>query len=99
VRWLQMDDADRSIIAFARYSEEGGWLLFISNWTPQVYYDYEVRVPIAGKWIEVLNSDAAQFGGSGVVASAPAFSNEGSSGPFILVSVPPLGASFWICED
>ena len=30
----------------------------VVNFTPQVLHDYRVRVPFAGQWREVLNSDA-----------------------------------------
>ena len=36
------------------------------NFTPQVYRDYRIRVPFAGEWREVLNTDAAIYGGSNV---------------------------------
>ena len=99
VRWLQMDDADRSVVCFARCSTEGRWLLFIGNWTPVVYYDYRVEVPKTGKWREILNSDDVQYGGSGVVSTSPSYSYNENEKNYILISLPPLGASFWICED
>ena len=38
----------------------------VVNFSPNVYHNYRVRVPFAGKWREVLNSDSAHYGGSNV---------------------------------
>ena len=40
--------------------------LVVVNFSPNVYHNYRVRVPFAGKWREVLNSDSAHYGGSNV---------------------------------
>ncbi len=34
------------------------------NFTPEVRHNYRIRVPFAGNWREVLNTDAAAYGGS-----------------------------------
>ena len=41
-------------------------LLFLCNFTPVPRHGELVGVPIGGVWREVLNSDAAEYGGSGV---------------------------------
>ena len=99
VHWLHMDDNQQSILAFARRSNANQWVVFVANWTPQVYYDYDVPVPAAGTWKEILNSDSTEFGGSGVVASDKAFSRETDKGSTIQISIPPFGASFWLLEQ
>ena len=40
--------------------------LVVVNFTPNVCHDYRVRVPFAGTWREVLNTDSAHYGGSNV---------------------------------
>ena len=40
--------------------------LVVVNFSPNVYHNYRVRVPFAGKWREVFNSDSAHYGGSNV---------------------------------
>jgi 1,4-alpha-glucan branching enzyme len=34
--------------------------------TPQVHHGYQLRLPHGGRWREILNSDAASYGGSGI---------------------------------
>jgi 1,4-alpha-glucan branching enzyme len=41
-------------------------LVCVANLTPVPHVDYRVGVPVAGRWIEVLNTDAKEFGGSGL---------------------------------
>ena len=64
--WINADDADRSIYSFLRHSEDGkSNLLFVINFTPVARPDYRVGVPRKKQYKLVLNSDAAEFGGSG----------------------------------
>ena len=64
--WIGADDADASVIAFLRKPLDGGVpVLVVCNLTPQPRTGYRVGVPSAGVWREVLNSDAADYGGAG----------------------------------
>ncbi len=63
--WIDCDDADVSVIAFLRRSAAGAVALVVCNFTPVPRSAYRVGVPQAGRWAERLNSDAADYGGSG----------------------------------
>lgn len=64
--WINADDASRSIFSFVRHSDNGrNNLLFVINFTPVARPDYRVGVPRRKQYRLVLNSDAAEFGGSG----------------------------------
>jgi 1,4-alpha-glucan branching enzyme len=43
-----------------------GTVLVVCNFTPLPRFNYRVGVPAGGFWKELLNSDASQYGGSGV---------------------------------
>jgi 1,4-alpha-glucan branching enzyme len=64
-QWLDCDDADVSVIAFLRRGASGSVALIACNFTPVPRENYRVGVPRAGRWHERLNSDAADYGGSG----------------------------------
>jgi 1,4-alpha-glucan branching enzyme len=64
-QWVDCDDADVSVIAFLRRSVSGALVLVVCNFTPVPRMDYRLGVPHAGRWDERLNSDAADYGGSG----------------------------------
>ena len=64
--WINADDCFRSIFSFVRHSEDGkSNLLFVINFTPVPRPDYRVGVPKRKQYKLILNSDAAEFGGSG----------------------------------
>ncbi len=64
--WLSSMDADHSIVSFMRYSADGSEkLLVVCNFTPVLYENFKVGVPFPGKYKEIFNSDAEEFGGSG----------------------------------
>ena len=66
-RWLNVDDRDRSSVAFLRSSEkDGSYLVCVCNFTPVRYDDFVIALPVAGTLHEVLNSDDERFGGGGV---------------------------------
>lgn len=64
--WINANDGDRSIFSFTRHSENGkNNLLFVCNFTPMARPDYRVGTTCRRKHTLILNSDAAEFGGSG----------------------------------
>ena len=94
-QWVDCDDADMSVLSFLRLSRSGQPVLTVCNFTPLPREAYRIGVPQGGVWRERLNSDAAEYGGSGVgnlgaVAALP----PGVHGrPFALhLRLPPLAA-------
>ncbi len=92
--WIDPHDSDNSVISFQRRgTKEEDTLVFISNFTPVVRYDYRVGVPFAGVYYEILNSDATQYGGGGVVNELPMSSAAiywQSCPHSIVLTLPPL---------
>ncbi len=70
----------------------------VVNFTPQVLRDYRVRVPFAGTWREVLNSDAAIYGGSNVGNAGAVSTVVTRDAPELRLVVPPLAAVFLVPE-
>ena len=58
------EDAGASLIAFLRRSE-GGCALVVCNFTPVPRHNVQVGVDAGGRWVELLNSDGLEYGGSG----------------------------------
>ena len=66
--WLDVDNAELSIIAFLRKSAGGSRsppLLIVCNFTPEPRPNFLVGVPTRGFWREILNTDAREYGGAG----------------------------------
>jgi 1,4-alpha-glucan branching enzyme len=97
--WLVMHDADRGVFAWLRKGQDTRErCLVVLNFTPQVYRDYRVRVPFAGVWREVLNTDAAIYGGSNVGNAGTVKTLDEGSIPEVSLAIPPLAAIFLVPE-
>ncbi len=94
-QWIDFADADSSIISFLRRAKDpNDVLIFACNLTPQPHLGYRIGLPVDGFYAELLNSDWAKYGGSGV-------NNEGGVGAEALswqscqfsapINLPPLG--------
>ena len=59
-----MDSAEEGIVSFVRRGKSAkNQLLFVCNFVPVERTTHLVGVPCLGKYTEILNSDAAEFGG------------------------------------
>jgi len=93
--WVDLHDWESSIVSFLRFSENReDFVLVVCNFTPVPRSNYRVGVPRGGHWRELLNSDAAIYGGSGQgnlggVEASPT----GSHGRLhaLTLQLPPLG--------
>src|SRR5690606_8452613 len=96
--WIDANDYDNSVLSFLRRDSSGRRLvLVVANFTPVPRPGYQIGVPRGGRWDELLNSDAAVYGGSGQgnlggVDAAPT----GSHGRYhsLTLTVPPLAVLF-----
>ncbi|KES03972.1 glycogen branching protein [Streptomyces toyocaensis] len=91
-RWVAVDAADDNVFAFLRHDAEGRPLLAVSNFSPVVRHGYELATGddvIA--WREVLNTDAARYGGGGVTQPGPVKPEDGR----LRLTLPPL-ATVWL---
>jgi len=96
-RWIDANDAAGNTFSFLRLGAGGpdDVLACVVNFSGSVHHDYRIGLPFAGRWDEVLNTDAQQYGGSGVgnlggvdAQDVPWHGLTASAS----VSVPPLGA-------
>ncbi|HAT4257238.1 TPA: 1,4-alpha-glucan branching protein GlgB [Clostridium perfringens] len=95
-KWIDADNSEESVLSFIRIGKnKKEKLIFICNFTPEVYYDFKVGVPGLGEYVEVFNSDALEFGGAGnIMGDSILKATEESFKDFdysISVKVPPLG--------
>jgi 1,4-alpha-glucan branching enzyme len=97
--WLAMHDAERGVFAWLRKgTETRERCLVVVNFTPEVYRDYRIPVPFAGAWREVLNTDAAIYGGSNVGNAGVVRTLDDSATPEVSLAIPPLAAVFLVPE-
>jgi 1,4-alpha-glucan branching enzyme len=93
-------DADHSVLAFLRLGGPGTRpVLAILGFTPVVRASYAVGVPLAGRWTEVLNTDADAYGGSGVGNLGGLDATPEPCDGFahrLTVTLPPLGCVIFV---
>jgi len=96
--WIDFSDWEQSVICFLRKGRKSeDLLLVVCNFTPVLRINYRVGVPRGGIWTEILNSDAKEYGGSGVrnlgkIRTEPIpFHGRNNS---ISLTLPPLGVIF-----
>jgi 1,4-alpha-glucan branching enzyme len=101
-RWLEPNDATNNVLAFARLDERGEKpVVCVLNLSPVPRYDYRVGMPTCCRWRELVNTDSAYYGGSGVgnMGAVDAEAVPWHDQPFsALVTLPPLGAVWFVPE-
>jgi 1,4-alpha-glucan branching enzyme len=97
-RWIDAADFESSIISFLRSgSKENDSILIVCNFTPVPRFNYRTGAPYEGEWKELLNSDALEYGGSGIgnMGKVEALPNEFHGRPYSLnLTLPPLSILF-----
>ncbi|MEK7859706.1 MAG: 1,4-alpha-glucan branching protein GlgB [Elusimicrobiota bacterium] len=100
--WVDSNDADNSCMSFLRKAKRSDELvLVVCNFTPVPRDNYRVGVPRGGWWSEILNSDAKEYGGSGLGnlggknATATPFHGRSHS---LEIGLPPLSVVFFKSE-
>jgi 1,4-alpha-glucan branching enzyme len=98
-RWLEANDADANVVAFARFGSEGARVLVcVCNFSPIPRYGYRVGLPRGGPWRELLNTDDERYGGGGIGNPDPV---EAEQKPWhgqpssVELTLPPL-AVLWL---
>jgi len=92
--WIEADNSEQSILIFTRRSrDDKDTLVFVINFTPNVYYDYKIGVPLLGSYQEIFNTDNVKYGGSGqtmseaLMAEKIPFQDQSYS---LKIKVPPM---------
>jgi 1,4-alpha-glucan branching enzyme len=101
-RWIDPDDAEHSTFTWLRLGQAGDPpVAVLCNFTPVPRTGLRIGLPQAGRWREVLNTDAVAYGGSGIgnlgAVEAEAVPHRGFPASAEVV-LPPL-ACVWLVPD
>jgi 1,4-alpha-glucan branching enzyme len=97
-RWISAEDWQHNTFSFVRYAPDGAPVVCVVNFAGIPHENYRIGLPRAGTWVELVNTDATDYGGSGV-GNMGAF--EADELPWhglpasAALRVPPLGA-LWL---
>ncbi len=97
-RWVVVDDAENSVFAWLRLGAPGDPpVAVVCNFTPVPRRGYRLGLPHAGPWREILNTDAKDYGGSGMgnmggvnAEERPAHGQPASA----MLTLPPLATLY-----
>ncbi|MDQ1554388.1 MAG: 1,4-alpha-glucan branching enzyme [Microbacteriaceae bacterium] len=64
--WLEAGDSAHNVVSFLRWSSDGQPIAILQNFSGNPVGPYRAGLPFAGIWDELLNTDATEYGGSGV---------------------------------
>jgi 1,4-alpha-glucan branching enzyme len=96
--WIDCNDSDNSVFSFIRRGKKPeDTMVVVMNATPVVRRGYRIGVPQPGYYKEVLNTDAAVYGGSNVGNQGGLYSNavpQTGREHSVPLTLPPLAAVF-----
>ncbi len=99
--WIDANDAFGNVISFLRFAEGSPPLACIVNFSGEPHHDYRVGLPQSGRWLEVINTDVTDYGGSGVgnygsveATGVPWHGRPASA----VLTIPPL-ATLWLAHE
>jgi 1,4-alpha-glucan branching enzyme len=96
--WIEANEATMNTFSWLRWDASGGCVAVAVNLSPVPRIDHRIGLPFSGTWQEIFNSDAQQYGGTGmgnlgeVVASDVPMNGREFSAAVVL---PPLAAVFF----
>ena len=97
-QWIVPDDSQQSVIAFLRKDTSGKQILVVCNFNPVLREGYTLGAPVAGSYKEILNSDDAEFGGSGAVHNKAVRTHKKPMHGFeqsITITLPPMSTLYF----
>jgi 1,4-alpha-glucan branching enzyme len=103
--WLNLDDAEHSVYAFARFDDAGNAVIVACNFTPVVRADYVIGISPriqAHHWREALNTDSQYYGGANNGNGARQLTvnpiRVGTHERSMTLTLPPLGTVFLVAQ-
>ncbi|MDI1294374.1 MAG: 1,4-alpha-glucan branching protein GlgB, partial [bacterium] len=86
--WVLVDGAADCVFAWMRRAPGVRPIVVISHFTPVLRHAYRMRLPANGRWKEILNSDATEYGGSGAGNMGMVDADEEG---WANITIPPFG--------
>ncbi|NLG55131.1 MAG: 1,4-alpha-glucan branching enzyme, partial [Rhodococcus sp.] len=96
--WIDANDTANNVLSFLRYGTDGSIVACLFNFSGTEHTHYRVGLPEPGRWREILNTDAAEYGGSGVgnLGAVMAASEPWHGRPASAQVELPAGGAIWM---
>jgi 1,4-alpha-glucan branching enzyme len=96
--WIDANDSANNVLSFLRYGSDGSVMACVFNFAGAEHSGYRLGLPSAGRWREVLNTDATVYNGTGIgnlggvdATDAPWHGRPAST----VLALPPMSA-LWL---
>ena len=96
--WIDANDTENNVLSFLRYGTDGSIVACLFNFSGSEHSSYRVGLPEPGRWVEILNTDAEVYGGSGVgnLGAVTATSRSWHGRPASAQVALPAAGAIWI---
>ncbi|MGI8577162.1 MAG: 1,4-alpha-glucan branching protein GlgB [Nocardioidaceae bacterium] len=96
--WIDANDSANNVFSFLRTGSDGSQLACVANFAAVPHPDYRLGLPSPGEWLEIINTDAEVYSGSGVGNLGAVRAGDGpwhGRPASAVVQLPPL-ATLWL---
>lgn len=96
--WIDANDSGNNVLSFLRFGKDGSTMACIFNFSGSEHSHYQLGLPSAGRWREVLNTDATIYhgGGAGNMGGVDATADPWHGRPASAVLVLPPNSALWL---
>ena len=96
--WIDANDSANNVLSFLRYGSDGSVMACVFNFSGAGHSGYRLGLPSAGRWREVLNTDATVYNGTGIgnLGGVDATDEPWHGRPASAVLVLPPTSALWL---
>lgn len=96
--WIDANDSGNNVLSFLRYGSDGSVMACVFNFAGAEHSGYRLGLPAAGRWREVLNTDATDYNGAGIgnMGGVDATEDPWHGRPASAVLVLPPTSAIWL---
>ncbi len=94
-QWLVVDDTQGSVFAWVRRAPGASDVVVVAHFSDVLREGYRLPLPGGGRWRELLNTDAAEYGGGGRGNGGAVYADANGDA---LMTLPPL-STIWLQKE
>jgi 1,4-alpha-glucan branching enzyme len=99
--WIDANDSANNVLSFLRFGDDGSVMACVFNFSGAEHSRYQLGLPHAGRWREVLNTDATVYNGAGAgnMGGVDATADPWHGRPASAVLVLPPTSALWLAPE
>ncbi|TQF67232.1 1,4-alpha-glucan branching protein GlgB [Rhodococcus spelaei] len=99
--WIDANDTENNVLSYLRYGTDGSIVACLFNFSGSTHAHYRVGLPEPGRWLEILNTDAGEYLGSGLgnFGEVHATTDSWHGRPASAAVMLPANSAIWLCLE